>query len=330
MTANGADNETLSQMEKVLGNDISLEELNQYLYSYVKSLPSEKKSKLNIADSIWFNDGQNNLTVEKDFLQKNADFYNASILKSAFDDKTLQDINKWVKTNTDGMIDKILDKIDQNTVMYLINAIVFDAEWKTVYNKEDVNKGDFIGAGGIKKAVDFMSSEEQLYLDDGKATGFIKSYFNDKYRFVALLPNEDISIGDYIKTLTGESFLNTVNNASKSAVNATMPKFKYEYSIKMNDALKESGMPDAFSEDNADFQKLGKSPKGNIFIGEVLHKTFISVDELGTKAGAVTKVEMSTTSVRETKSVRLDRPFVYAIIDSSTNLPVFIGTVMNP
>lgn len=330
MTANGADNETLSQMEKVLGRDIALDDLNQYLYAYANNLPSEEKSKLKIANSIWFRDDEGSLTVEKDFLQKNADFYKASAYKSAFDDKTLNDINNWVDTNTDGMIDKILETIDESAVMYLLNAIVFDAEWKNVYNKDGINKGDFTDANGIKKTVDFMNSEENYYLDDSKATGFIKPYFNDKYKFAALLPNADISIEEYIETLTGEGLLDTLNNAKNDAVNATMPKFSYDYTIKMNDALKELGMPAAFSESNADFAKLGSSQKGNVFIGEVLHKTFISVDELGTKAGAVTKVEMSLTSYRETKVVKLDRPFVYAIIDSTTNLPVFIGTVMEP
>ena len=139
MTANGAANETLSQMEEVLGKDIPLEELNEYLYYYVNNLPSEEKSKLNIANSIWFRDDEDRLTVEKDFLQKNADYYNAAIYKSPFDDQTLQDINYWVKTNTDGMIDKILEKIDDDSIMYLINAIVFDAEWK-IYNKSDIHE----------------------------------------------------------------------------------------------------------------------------------------------------------------------------------------------
>ena len=129
MTANGADKETLTQMQKVLGKDIPLDQLNEYLYSYVKNLPSERKSKLSIANSIWFRDDANYLTVEKDFLQKNADYYNAAAYKSAFDSQTLKDINNWVKSKTDGMIDKILDNIAKDAVMYLINAVVFYARW---------------------------------------------------------------------------------------------------------------------------------------------------------------------------------------------------------
>ena len=329
MTANGADGETLSQMEALLGGNISINDLNEYLYSYANNLPNEKKSKLSIANSIWFRDDENRLTVEKDFLQKNADYYNAAAYKSPFNEQTLADINNWVKANTDGMIEKILESIDEDTVMYLINAIVFDAEWKTVYNKNNVGSGEFTSIDGNKQAVDMMASEENLYLYDGKATGFIKPYANDKYSFVALLPNENVVIEDYIASLTGESFLNIIKNAENSLVSATMPKFSYDYTIKMNDALKALGMPIAFTASGADFSKLGKSSRGNIYIGEVLHKTFISVDELGTKAGAVTKVEMRSGSYTEPKIVKLDRPFVYAIIDNATNLPVFIGTVMS-
>ncbi|MDD4658322.1 MAG: serpin family protein, partial [Eubacteriales bacterium] len=132
----------------------------------------------------------------------------------------------------------------------------------------------------------------------------------------------------YIQGLTGEGFLQTIDGAVNTAVSAALPKFSYDYTIQMNAALLNLGMPTAFSPEAADFSKLGKSAGGNIYIGEVLHKTFIQVDELGTKAGAVTKVEMKCGSVMETKVVRLERPFVYAIIDNASKLPVFIGAVM--
>lgn len=329
MTANGADTETLAEMEAVLGGDIPLAELNEYLYSYVDSLPSAKKAKLSIANSIWFRDDQDRLMVEQDFLQTNADYYSAAAYKAAFDKQTLKDINNWVKVNTDGMIDKILDEIAEDAVMYLINAIVFDAEWETIYNKGNINQGEFIAVDGNKQQADFMSSEEAHYLDDGRATGFIKPYAQGDYSFVALLPNEEIDLQDYIASLSGESFLRIINEAQEITVSATMPKFSYDYTVNMNDSLKDMGMPTAFSAAAADFSKLGRSSRGNIYLWEVLHKTFIAVDERGTKAGAVTKVEMRDEAYYETRVVRLDRPFIYAIIDNATNLPMFIGTVVN-
>ena len=331
MTANGADGETLVQMEEVLGKDIPLKELNQYLYYYANNLPNQEKSKFKIANSIWFRDDENRLTVEKDFLQKNADYYNAQIYKAPFSNDTLNDINAWVKTNTDDMIDKILDEIHENAVMYLINAIVFDAEWKVIYCDYNVYEDAFNLGDGTKQTVEFMRSEESLYLDDGKAAGFIKPYYDDKYSFAALLPNEEISLDSYIESLTGEGLLDTIANAESATVNASIPKFSYDYEIELNEILENMGMPIAFNSKAADFSKMAHSTRGNIFIADVLHKTFISLDEKGTRAGAVTKVEMEDEAAAENlKIVKLDRPFVYAIIDNSTNLPIFIGTVMNP
>ncbi|WP_010680935.1 serpin family protein [Acetivibrio cellulolyticus] len=330
MTANGAAGETLSQMEKALGMDIPIKDLNEYLYTYVNNLPSEDNSKLNIANSIWFRDNKGSFTVNKDFLQKNSDYYNAAIYKSAFDSQTVKDINNWTKKSTDNMIDKVIDRIDGDTVMFLINAVAFDAKWENVYTKENILKDNFTSIDGKVQNIDFMCSSEPKYIGDDKASGFIKPYINDKYSFVALLPNENININDYIATLTGKSFQNTIKSAQDIFVSAYLPKFSYNYSIKLNDALKNLGIQKAFSPEQATLGKLGKSSEGNIFIGDVFHKTFISVDELGTKAGAVTKVEIKCESVGMVeKTIKLNRPFVYAIIDNTTNLPVFIGTVMS-
>ena len=330
MTANGADGDTKAEMEALLGGEISLEDLNEYLYSYVNNLPSAEKYKLQIANSIWFRDDEGRLQAEKDFLQKNADYYGAQAYKAAFDDQTLKDINNWVKDHTDGMIDSILDQIDEDAVMYLINALVFDAEWQHVYDKSDVYKGKFTNIGGTEKQVDMMHSEETVYLQDENAIGFMKPYSGSKYNFAVLLPNEGVDIYEYIAGLTGESLMETLSTPQLGMVMATLPKFSYEYELTMNDVLKELGMPSAFSGDTADFSKMANSSRGNIYIGDVLHKTFISVDELGTKAGAVTKVQMNDEcAVISEWVVTLNRPFVYMIIDNETNLPVFIGTVMD-
>jgi serpin B len=303
--------------------------LNEYLYTYAEELPNEDKSKLNIANSIWFRD-DSRLLVEADFLQKNADYYNASAYRSAFDAQAVKDINNWVKSNTDGMIDTIIDEIHDDVMLVLINAVEFDAEWETNYDDYYIGRGDFTDINGNIQNVDFMHSNEFKYLDDGKATGFIKPYYGNHYSFAALLPNDDISIESYIQSLTGSGFVNTIKNAEEAVVYASMPKFEYEYDIIMNEALINLGMPDAFDGRKANFKRMAKT-KENIFIGEVLHKTYISVDKLGTKAGAATAVfavNGSAAPPADPKTVRLDRPFVYAIIDNATNLPVFIGTLM--
>lgn len=328
MTANGANGETLKEMEAILGNGVSIDDLNRYLKSYVDGLPSSEKAKLQIANSIWFRDDENRLTVEKSFLQTNADYYGADAYKAPFDGSTLKEINGWVKDNTDGMIDKILDSIDDSAVMYLINAITFDAEWQTVYTESSVINGDFTNIKGEKKTVTMMHSEEGQYICDDKATGFLKAYKGGKYSFAALLPNEGVNLYDYIESLDAATLKETLSKPQYVEVAATMPKFSYDYELRMNNVLGEHGMVKAFDSENADFTKLGRSSRGNIYIGDVLHKTFISVDEKGTKAGAVTKIEMrDECAVLDRKIVTLDRPFVYMIIDNETNLPIFMGAV---
>lgn len=325
MTANGAKGETLAQMEALLGGDIPMETLNEYLYSYINALPSEKTAKLNVANSIWFRD--NGFTAENTFLQKNADYYGAAVYKSAFDVKTLRDINNWVKKNTDGMIEKIIDDLDPDAVMYLINTVLFDAEWENIYKKDEVRDGTFTALDGTKRTASMMYSAEHLYLDDGKAIGFIKPYRNG-YSFVALLPNGDISLSDYVASMTGKSFVDTIKNAKDIPVETAIPKFSYDYDIEMSGALKALGMTLPFDSTKADFSALGSSDSGNIFISRVLHKAYIAVDEKGTKAGAATAADIKVTSdIGGLYSVTLDRPFVYAVIDDAYGLPVFIGAV---
>lgn len=327
ITANGAEGETLAQMEEVLG--LSVDELNEYIYAYMERLPSDEKYEVSLANSIWFKDDET-LTVEEDFLQINADYYGAAAYEAPFDDTTLEDINSWVSENTDGMIENILDKIPDQAVMYLINALAFDAEWQSIYSEDQISSGTFTTESGDVRDIEMMSSEESMYLDDGSATGFIKYYADNKYAFVALLPNEGITIEDYVSSLTGAGLMNTIENAYNETVSATIPEFDTEYSEEMSEILKSMGMSDAFDEHLADFSGLATSELGNIFISRVLHKAYICVDEKGTEAGAATAVEMTLESAVEvSKTVCLDRPFVYMLIDCETNLPIFIGTAMD-
>lgn len=329
MTANGAKEETLGQMEQVFG--LSVEDLNNYLGTYVRTLPSGDKYKVSLANSIWFKDDEK-LTVEQSFLQTNADYYGTSVYKAPFDGGTLKDINTWVSDNTDGMIENILNEIPEEAVMYLINALAFDAEWETIYRDNQIRDGTFTTKSGELRDVKMMYNTESRYLDDGSATGFIKYYADRKYAFVALLPNEGVSVADYITSLTGEGLMSTLQNAQDVEVQTAVPKFESEYSVEMSDILKAMGMTDAFDMDKADFTGLGKSGRDNIFINRVIHKTYIAVDEKGTKAGAATVVEMVAKGAApsgEIKTVYLNQPFVYMLIDCETNLPIFIGTAMD-
>lgn len=326
MTANGAEGQTKKEMEALLGGDVSLETLNAYLHTYAKNLPSEENCKVKTANSIWFRDNEAEFSPNQAFLQTNADYYNAQIYKAPFNEQTLQDINTWVDTYTDGMIDKILEEIDGNTVMYLINALTFDAKWEHTYEKRAVSDGTFTTLSGQEQTVPMMHSLEERYLQGQGAIGFRKNYAGGKYSFAALLPDEGTDVRDYIQNLTPEELSRILKQETISTVVATMPKFRCEASLTMNDILSEMGMPTAFDENAADFTQMGHSAWGRLYIGDVLHKTFINVDELGTKAGAVTKVEVDAEgAILPEVSITLDRPFVYMILDNATNLPLFIG-----
>jgi len=327
MTANGAKENTRKQMEEVFG--LSPDTLNQLLNLYIRKLPDEKKLKVSMANSIWFRKG-GRIEVLPDFLQTNANYYGAKIYRSAFDQSTLAAINDWVDIETDGMIKDILDEIPDEALMYLINALSFEAEWEKIYAENEISVGEFTSEDGMKQNVDMMFGEETRYLKDTNATGFIKNYAEGSFAFVALLPDEGTSVSEYLQSLIGESLQNLMKNAENTTVFTMMPKFKSEYSVEMSEILKEMGMSDAFDENLADLSGIGTSPEGNLFISRVIHKTAIEVNEKGTKAGAATVVEIETKSAAmETYSVKLDRPFVYLIIDTESYLPLFIGTTMS-
>lgn len=324
MTANGANGQTKDEMEKVLGNGISLDELNKYLSSFGGSLTSGEGFKLKNANSIWFRDEENRLTVEKDFLQTNADYFGAAIYKRAFDNDTCKEINNWVNDNTDGMIDNILDSIPDEAIMYLVNAVSFDAEWDIIYHENDVADGKFTNSEDELMKVDMLCSDESVYLEDEDCKGFIKQYKDGKYSFAAILPGGDIK--SFITSLSGEKLSRILGSAKNCVVEVKLPKFGYEYSSKLNDALSALGMPTAFDGNNADFSGIGRSTMGNISIGEVIHKTKITVDEKGTEAGAAALVEMvDVAGPLIEKQVILNRPFMYMILDNETMLPLFAG-----
>lgn len=323
MTANGAKGETLSEMEFLLGGDLKISDLNGYQRTY---LANHNNKYMKTANAIWFRDCDR-FNVNQNFLQTNANYYGAGVFKAPFDDSTINDINIWVNKNTDGLIEEMVNEIADDTIMYLLNAVSFEAEWQYKYTSKPI-KSTFRSASGKVQTAFMMNSDESTYLDDGQAEGFIKPYKGGKYKFAALLPNEGISINDYISGLSGDSLLNTLKNRSTEDINVSIPKFSYDYSLNMSQILI-TDIPTAFNPNKADFSDLGTS-ENSIYIGEVLHKTNITVDTNGTKAASSTKVEMlNKMSAMPSKNVILNRPFVYMILDNDTDLPVFIGAVMD-
>ena len=319
MTANGANGQTKDEMEKVLGSGISLDELNKYLSSFNDSLTSGEDFSLKSANSIWFIKG-NNFNVNNEFLQTNADLYHAEIYERAYNSEIVNDINNWVTEHTDGMIDKLLDNGDKLSNIALINATAFDAKWETYYYDNFVEDGTFTDTNGNEQSATMLISEESEYINGDNCTGFIKKYKGGKYGFAAILPDSNVSISDFVGSLNGDKLFKMLQNTETANVVAKIPKFEYEYSAELSEALKALGMPTAFS-DSADFSGISSD---KLLISDVLHKTKISVTEEGTRAVAATGVVMSAAPDGD-KQVILNRPFMYMIIDNETMLPLFSG-----
>lgn len=328
MTANGAQDNTLLQMEAVTG--LSQEEMNHWFYDYKKNLPNEEEYAVHLANSIWFRDSSD-LTVQQKFLQTNIDYYEAAAFQTPFDKKTVEDINLWVSENTDHMIDKIVDEISEDSMLYLVNALSFEAEWEEIYLETAVRENIFTTEEGEERTVEFMYSHDHFsYLRDEKAQGFLRPYKGGRFAFMGLLPDEGVSVEDYMQELTGEGLKRMLDEAERKEVRTSIPKFETEYFVELSQILMAMGMTDAFDAECADFSAMGSYKDRKLYIDRVLHKTKITVDERGTKAGAATAVEMAAEAAEPVEippEVYLDRPFIYGIIDLETNTPLFLGMV---
>lgn len=329
MTANGSSGETRAEFTKFFGMDP--EELSKAFFMYVNQYVSEdeeQKTKIDFANSVWFK--ENSVEVKKEFLQKCVGYYDAEVFEAPFDDSTLNDINSWVDFNTHHMIDKIIERLKPEDVMVLVNSIAFEGEWAQLYKEYQIDDGIFTKEDDTVQQVKMMWSDESIYLEDKNAIGFMKDYKGNRYSLVALLPNEGVEIDDYVKSLSGENFLEILSNEKNEKVIARIPQFKSEYSKSQMQILENLGISRALTP-AAQFDEMGKTKTGKLFIGDVLHKTFIEVNESGTKAAGTTAIIMKENSACIDENppiyVTLDRPFVYAIVDKSNSLPIFIGVV---
>ncbi|MBR3665649.1 MAG: hypothetical protein IKN66_00610 [Ruminococcus sp.] len=335
MTANGADGETRAEMEKVLGDDLTIDDINEYMAYYISDLPDEEKEKVYLADSVWFRDAPA-LKVQEEFLETNKKFYNAEIYKSPFDSSTVKDVNSWVNKNTKGMIPSLISEknIKQNSMMMLINTLYFESEWRSPYYS--TYKGEFTDLEGNKHTIDKMNSMEYQYFDLGNADAFKKPYINEDYSFVGILPHEDVPFDSFVEGLDGKTLvdgLKEYEDPDTLDLYVMIPKFKYNYEKSLREILPMLGMKKAFDPALADFSRMndmsveGAAP---LYIDDVLHKTKIEVTEKGTKASAATAVVMgagASAPVEKKKVyIYLDRPFVYMIVDKN-NVPLFIGAV---
>lgn len=325
MTANGAKGDTLKQMETTLG--LPLNALNVYFKTYSQNVnnPAASTGRLNLANSVWLNSSFGSVSLNSGFKTAANEFYSAEANALPFDEAALERINSWCAEKTDGMINNVIDKIDGDGCMTLINALAFDGKWNTPYI-DSVLKGEFTCSDGTKHEADFMWSTEFYYISDGRASGFVKNFADGNYAFAALLPNNGLTLDKYIKGLNGETLMKTLKNRSYSSIMAALPKFSAEYSAELSDTLIGLGMTDVFDSQRADISGLVDNAPFNPYVSGVIHKNSIEVNETGTRAAAVTSVDVSYGGVPD-KTIILNRPFVYMLINTKTNAPFFVGAV---
>ena len=312
-----------------------MSELNQWIRAWSAVQPQEDadtRSRMNIANAVWYNN-RGALTLNPDYQKTLREMLQAQVKGGDFSQQTVKEINSWCSKNTYGMIDRIVEELSPAQQMVLLNAVAFEDQWSAQYKKNQVKKEYFTDQNGKKTKTDLMYSKEALYCQDDMATGFIKPYASG-YQFVAILPNKGVSVAEYMKKLDGERFAAFVNSGQDAIVHAVLPAFKSEYKT---DALvqifRKMGIKNLFDASAADLSGMGDCSGQNLYVDEILHKTYIDVNREGTRAAAVTGVMVKATAlnpepVRE-YTVRLDRPFLYAIVDSYTGTPVFLGTMVS-
>ena len=328
MVEQGAAGKTKEQMKQVLHLSESADHLT-YGYQLIKASTETEECSLRLANGIWMKNVRS-LHVNEEFLKDSKTYFDAAAYLAPFDNTTLQEVNRWVEEHTQGLVKEVLTEIKEEDVMYLVNALSFDAEWQNIYNETEVWQDVFTTEDGTEQFVPMLHSKETVYLEDKNATGFVKYYKGQSYAFVALLPREGLTVSEYVEELTAESLKNLFDHSTRDSVEVTMPKFAVEYGFKLNDSLQQMGMTDAFSVSDANFSQMATSDVGNIYISRVEQNCFIAVDERGTKAGAATAVAMANKmALIKNKTVVLNRPFVYLIVECDNYEPLFLGTIMN-
>jgi serpin B len=332
MTYNGADGTTLQAFNDVLHfGDLTTEEVNEsYKDLMDQLLHLDDQVEFSIANSIWYRLG---FQILSEFIKTNKDYFDADVKEIDFGDpQTVEVINQWIEDKTNDKIKDMLDFIPPDAVMYLINAIYFNACWKYEFEKEDTYEGDFNLADGTRDQVDYMRvTGNFVYTSNEDFTAVELPYGDSTFSMVVMLPSPGNEVSELVAELDVVHWDSWFNNSRLMGVQVDLPKFKYDFKELLNDPLINLGLGVAFSEFEADFTRI--NPAGGLYISRVIHQTFIDVQEEGTEAAAATIVEILNVSSDGGGSpiyFKADKPFLYLIKENSTGAIIFIGKVGKP
>ncbi len=317
LAANGARGRTLEQLEAAFGMDRM--QTNRALLA-LQDGTKDKFATVNIANSIWVRDG---FSIQEEFLQRNADYLHADAFQLPFDKGAVDSMNHWVSENTDQMIPRIVNSLPRDAFVTFINAILFKSDWANCYS--GTIERPFYPAEGAPQTAEMLCSLERSYIHDDCADGFLKPFRGSQYAFAVIVPKETVSLDAYLAGLDGSSLREMLKNASPALVDAQMPKFKASFEIPLCQALSVLGIQDALLADAADFSDIADG----IFFSNAFHKAVIDVNESGVSAAAATTINKEAHMPDSPRiTITADRPYLYLIVDTQTNLPLFIGTAV--
>ena len=329
MLLNGTKENTKSQIFDALQvSNQDLEANNQIYRDLIDFLPNvDPLVETSIANSIWY---EQSFQVLAEFLEVNQTYFDAEVQGLDFGNPTAKDIiNNWVANATNQKIESILEEINADHVMFLINAVYFNAPWKKTFKEELTSNWDFNLLNGTSTSVEMMYTTDIKfgYFQNEQVELINLPYGKENYHYTILLPKENFNVNQLVENFTMQQWNEWKSGLSKEhSLELRMPKFELDYEIKLNDALKSLGMQDAFSESMADLS--GINNQGQLYVSEVKHKTYMRVDEAGTEAAAATSIGIGPTSF--SPGVLVDKPFLLIIHEQKTNAILFMGKIMNP
>jgi len=290
----------------------------------------EEGFRLHIVNAIW---GQKDFQFLSEYLDLLAENYGAGLRILDFMQEPEQSrltINDWVSEQTEERIKDLIPQgaIDELTRLVLTNAIYFNAAWQYPFDEDATEEGDFFLLNGGKVRIPMMKQTESFGYTEGDGYQAVELPYDGRELSMVILLPEQGKFASFEESLSRQLVDSIIQEISDWQVTLSMPKFEYESSFGLKQALNTLGMQDAFIPDDADFS--GMDGKRDLFIQDVLHKAFVSVDEAGTEAAAATAVIVGTTSVPANQiELKIDRPFIYLIRDIETGTILFIGRVLN-
>lgn len=335
MVMNGASAETLQQFSDVLGADNDT--VNRLCSALRASLSDVSGStQQTIADSVWVDDDR--AMILESYLSDLVNTGSAEIFSADLPSTAARNaVNNWVKEKTNGLIPLLHEEnYPDETVMVLLNTLYFKAKWLNPFLSYQTSDSTFATTGGKTVTVPFLYQYEahRACIREEGVEGIVLPYDDDRTDFLALRPTDGSSIADFAASLSSDALLSYLDAAEETLVNFSMPKWNVSYGANLNGILQNMGLSDVFDAQRADLSRMGTGTDGTkLYLSKVLQKVRVVVDEEGTEAAAVTEAAMSMGAMLPENppfELHLDSPFVYAIVDRTTGVPLFIGSLDDP